>query len=210
MFATACAFALSACVSNTGQPMPKTTEGSVIGGLIGGIIGSTTGGKKKVKRRNILLGTAIGAAVGGLVGQQLDAQEASLRTSLKNSEVGIVNTGKELVVTLPDGITFDTGSTFVRSDLRGDLAVLAASMNDFPDTTIDVIGHTDNVGEASFNQQLSAERAQSVYNILADGDVAPGRMRAFGRGEEEPKDTNLTEQGREQNRRVEIIIRPIT
>ncbi|MFQ5438497.1 MAG: OmpA family protein [Paracoccaceae bacterium] len=199
------AFVLSACLGNDGQPMPKTTDGAVIGGILGGIFGATHGGKPK----NVLLGTAVGAAVGGLIGQELDRQEQALRAGLSNSEVGIVNTGKELVVTLPEAITFETDSSELRASLRGDLLVLAENLNEFPKTTVDIVGHTDNVGDAGYNQQLSAQRAESVYLILLDGSVERARMRAIGRGENEPRASNLTKKGRAQNRRVEIIIRPV-
>jgi len=199
-------FTLAACVSNDGTPLPKTTDGALIGGLIGGIIGAGRGGNKK---SNIIVGTAIGAAVGGLIGQELDRQEQALRASMTNGRVGIVNTGSELVVTLPEDITFETGSAFVRDSLRGDLALLAANLNDFPDTTVDVVGHTDNVGAAGFNQQLSALRAENVSSILVANGVSLPRIRAIGRGEYDPVASNLSEAGRQQNRRVEVIIRPV-
>ena len=143
-----------------------------------------------------------------MIGQELDRQEEALKNSIGGSGATITNTGAELVVTLPEAITFDTGSSVVRPDLLGDLNKLAANLNEFDQTTVDVLGHTDNVGEAGFNQQLSAQRADAVRILLINGGVAAGRLRAFGRGENEPKATNLTEEGRQQNRRVEIVIRP--
>lgn len=206
LLTTACLFALAACTSPDGKPRPKTTEGAVIGGMIGGILGLNAKGNK---RDNVIIGTAIGAAVGGLIGQELDRQADALRSSLGNGEIGIVNTGSELVVTLPESITFDTGSAVLRESLRGDLTILADNLNEFSNTTVDIIGHTDNVGAAGFNQQLSAQRADSVFIVLNNAGVDAERMRAFGRGEDEPKASNLSEEGRAQNRRVEIIIRPI-
>ncbi|MFT5007273.1 MAG: outer membrane protein OmpA-like peptidoglycan-associated protein [Paracoccaceae bacterium] len=203
---TATAFALTACTTPDGSPRPNTTGAAILGGLIGGVIGAGKGGNKK---NNVILGAAIGATIGGLIGQELDRQEEALRASLGNGDIGIVNTGSELVVTLPESITFDTGSAEVRGALRSDLMILAQNLNDFPNTTIDVIGHTDNVGAASFNQQLSAQRADNVFIILNNSGVDSARLRAFGRGEDEPKASNLSEDGRTQNRRVEIIIRPI-
>ena len=201
------AVALAACTAPDGSPRPKTTNGAIIGGLLGGIIAADRGGDRKAD--NVILGAALGAAVGGLIGQELDRQEQALRASLNNGQVGIVNTGNELIVTLPEAITFDTGSAVVRSSLRADLHALSANLNDFPNTTVDIIGHTDNVGAAGFNQQLSAQRANSVFNIFSEGSVAHSRMRAFGRGEDEPIASNLSAEGRAQNRRVEIVIRPI-
>lgn len=206
LFAAAGALTLASCTAPDGTPRPNTTDGALIGGLIGGILGATSGGNKK---NNFIVGAAVGATVGGLIGQELDRQEEALRAKISNGDVGIVNTGSELIVTLPEAITFDTGSAEVRASLYSDLSALAENLNEFPNTTVDIIGHTDNVGAAGFNQQLSAQRAESVFNILADGGVGTDRLRAIGRGEEEPKTSNLTEAGRAQNRRVEIVIRPI-
>ncbi len=202
---TICATTLAACSEPTGTG-GRTLDGAVIGGALGAIIGSQTG-KKTVG--NAALGAVIGATIGGTIGQELDRQEAALRASLDSDQVGVVNTGSELVVTLPEAITFDTGQSYVRDSLRNDLAALSSNLNEFPNTTVDVIGHTDNVGAASFNQELSARRAESVSLILTENGVASGRQRAFGRGEDEPKATNLTPEGRAANRRVELIIRPL-
>ena len=202
---SATSLALAACTAPDGSQRRQTTDGAILGGIIGGFLGATSGGNKS---RNIAAGAAVGATVGGLIGLQLDQQEEALRASLGNQDVMIVNTGSELIVTLPEAITFDTGSAVVRPSLRGDLAVLADNLNQFPDTSLDIIGHTDNVGAASFNQRLSAQRADSVLAILGNEGVDPSRMRAIGRGESEPKVTNLTEYGRAQNRRVEVVIRP--
>jgi len=207
LFLTISALALSACTAPDGTPRPKTTNGAVIGGVLGGLLGASRGGDNR--KEAMVVGAMLGAAAGGLIGQELDRQEEALRASIGNGQVGIVNTGKELIVTLPEDITFDTGSATVRASLRSDLQALAANLNDFPNTTVDIIGHTDNVGAASFNQQLSSQRANSVFSILSDGGVAHSRMRAIGRGEDEPIATNLNAEGRAKNRRVEIIIRPI-
>jgi len=207
LFLTASAFALASCTAPDGSGLSKTSNGAVIGGVLGGLLGASRGGDKRGE--NAAIGAVVGATVGGLIGQELGRQEQALRASMTNGQVGIVNTGQELIVTLPDDITFDTGSSAVRGSLQGDLYALAANLNDFPDTTVDIIGHTDNVGQASFNQQLSAQRADAVLKILTDGGVSADRLRAFGRGEDEPKTTNLTPDGRAQNRRVEIVIRPV-
>ena len=119
-----------------------------------------------------------------------------------------MNTGDRLIVTMPQDILFDVDSSAVRPGLRTDLATLAASLNQYPNTTVDVIGHTDNTGSAGYNQNLSQRRAQEVTAILQSNGVASNRLRSIGRGEDAPIASNLTAEGRAQNRRVEIIIRP--
>ena len=149
-----------------------------------------------------------GAVVGAVIGNVLDKQEKDLRQDLAGSGATITNTGNELIVTLPEAITFETDSTYVRPTLQDDLAALANNLREYPDSTVDVIGHTDSVGDGSYNQNLSARRAQSVSNILRDNGTPSSRIRAYGRGETEPVASNDSASGRAANRRVEVVIRP--
>ncbi|EAR49486.1 OmpA family protein, partial [Oceanicola granulosus HTCC2516] len=105
----------------------------------------------------------------------------------------IDNTGDSLVVTLPQDILFDTDSATLSGSLQSDLNALARSLNNYPSTTITVIGHTDNTGEASYNQNLSRRRAQAVTSTLISSGVSAGRINTVGRGEDAPIATNLTE-----------------
>ena len=155
-------------------------------------------------------GAIIGGAIGGAIGNQLDRQAQDLRRDIGNNNVKIVNTGRELIVTMPQDILFATDSASVRSDLQNDLYALADNLNDYPNTRVEVIGHTDNVGSAAYNQDLSQRRAASVGAVLRNGGVSGGRIVTYGRGESQPVASNQTAYGREQNRRVEIIIRPNT
>lgn len=206
--ATIAALALSGCVSPTGQPMGERTQGgAIIGGMVGGFLGANASEENRL--RNAALGAAAGAVAGGAIGASLDRQAQDLRGSLANDQIMIRNTGNELIVTMPDGILFDIDSAAIRASLQSDIRVLARNLQQYPDTTVDVIGHTDNTGSAGYNQDLSARRAQAVAGVLLEQGVSPARVRAFGRGESEPVASNLTPEGRQQNRRVEIIIRPI-
>ena len=146
-------------------------------------------------------------AGGAGIGTLLDRQEAELRESL-GSNATIVNNGNQLIVTLPQDILFATGDATLSGALRGDLTALASSINRYPDTTVNVIGHADNTGGAAFNQDLSARRAQAVSSVLIQSGVSPNRIRSIGRGEDAPIASNLNAEGRAQNRRVEITITP--
>lgn len=182
----------------------RTKEGAAIGAVLGAITGAVVGNDAE----DILIGAAVGAGGGALVGADLDRQARELEAAL-GDQVRIVNTGDALIVTMPQDILFAFDSDVVSPSLTADLRILADSLNDYPDTTVDVIGHTDSDGEAGYNQELSARRAQSVTAILIEEGVSPTRLRSFGRGEDEPLTTNLTEEGKAQNRRVEIVIRPM-
>lgn len=182
----------------------NTRQGVAAGAAIGAISGAIL---SRDKKKGAIVGAAAGAVAGGLYGDYLDRQEAALRRDLGNN-VDVVNTGDRLIVTLPQDILFATDSAQLRPDLRSDLGTVAASLNEYPNTTVQVIGHTDNTGEAGYNQSLSQRRANAVAAVLVDRGVAPGRLQAFGRGEDQPKATNLTAEGRQLNRRVEIVILP--
>ncbi|WP_238367537.1 OmpA family protein [Mesobacterium pallidum] len=206
--AIALASLVLATACTTASETPKTRDGAVIGGLIGGLAGAIAGNDPEERRRNAAVGAIVGAGVGGVIGSQLDKQEAALRQDLGNDNVTIVNTGDRLIVTLPQDILFATDSTTVRADLQSDLRALAGNLNEYPNTTVQVIGHTDSDGSAAYNQDLSQRRAQAVSSVLIGNGVSPSRIQAFGRGEDQPVATNLTAEGKAQNRRVEIVILP--
>ncbi|MEM7295015.1 MAG: OmpA family protein [Pseudomonadota bacterium] len=204
--------ALSACISNpehlnpNAGPNDNRNQGAIIGGIFGAVAGLATADDDKVE--GVVAGAAIGAGAGALIGARLDAQAAALRSQL-DDRVQITNTGEELVVTMPQDILFAVDSASLRPDLQSDLGALAQNLNVYSDTTVDIIGHTDNTGDAGYNQSLSQRRASAVSQVLLTGGVAPNRVRAFGRGEDAPVADNLTDAGRAQNRRVEIIISPV-
>ena len=202
--------ALGACtdptyLGNTDDPNARAKRGALIGGLLGAGIGAVTSDDDKAET---VIGSAIaGAAVGGLIGNQLDKQAAELRQTL-DDDIGVINTGDRLIVSLPNDITFDTDSAFVRPQLKSDLSKVAASLLRYPDTNVQVIGHTDSDGEASYNVNLSVRRANAVADELQAGGVPYSRLRTIGRGEDEPIASNLTEEGKARNRRVEIVVIP--
>jgi outer membrane protein OmpA-like peptidoglycan-associated protein len=205
ILATVSALALSGCV--TGQPMgERQRSGAIMGGLLGGVAGAL--GNDSDPGMGAVVGAGAGALAGGAIGAALDRQARDLRGNLSNDDIRIQNTGSELVVTMPEGILFDIDSAAIRASLQADLRALARNLQQYPNTTVDVIGHTDNTGSAAYNQDLSSRRASAVAGVLLEAGVSPGRVRSFGRGEDEPIASNLTPDGRAQNRRVEVIIRP--
>ncbi|MDQ7071190.1 MAG: OmpA family protein [Rhodobacterales bacterium] len=187
------------------DPNRNAKQGALLGGALGAAVGLLTNDNKA---QGAFRGALVGGGVGALVGTSLDRQEADLRRNLGNDNVTITNTGDRLIVTLPEDILFATDSAAVRPNLRRDLAAVATNLQSYPDSTIQIVGHTDNTGGAAYNQDLSARRANSVADVLMEAGVAFGRIRTFGRGEDQPIASNLTPEGRSQNRRVEIVILP--
>jgi len=172
----------------------------VTGAAIGNAIGHNP--------RSTIIGGAIGAAVGGAIGADMARQERELNQQMACSGAMITNTGSQLRVILPEGVTFSTGSATVASSFRPALREVAQSLEAHPNSTVRVVGHTDNVGSATYNQQLSQDRALAVARILIRDGVSSSRITYSGRGYNEPITTNATAAGRAQNRRVEIVITP--
>jgi outer membrane protein OmpA-like peptidoglycan-associated protein len=208
ILAVASCTVLSACtdparLGGSGSDTSNTQKGALIGAGVGAVAGQIIGGNTK----STVLGAAVGAAVGGAAGYNLDQQEAELRNQL-DGDVTITNTGDRLIVTMPQDLLFATDSFSVRPDLQDDLASVADSLNQYPDSTVQVVGHTDSDGEAGYNQGLSERRAGAVAGILRNAGVPDGRIEVIGLGESQPVASNLNAEGKAQNRRVDIVILP--
>ncbi|WP_170791170.1 OmpA family protein [Ruegeria lacuscaerulensis] len=188
------------------DPNQNAKQGAILGGLIGAGVGAIANDSDPLL--GALAGGAIGAAGGGIIGNQLDQQAAELRQQLANDGIIIVNAGDRLIVTVPNDITFNTDSATVRPALRADLVKVGQNLNKYPNSNIQVIGHTDSDGEASYNQGLSERRARSVADILQANGVNGSRITTIGLGENRPVASNLTAAGKAQNRRVDIEITP--
>lgn len=209
-FAALSLVTVSACVTdpNTGEQKVSRTAigggaGALAGLLLGGLIGGGTGR---------IIGAGIGGVAGAAVGYTMDKQIKELKETTAGSGVDITEAddGQSILVNLPEGVTFDIGSYTLRPQFRATLDTIAQSMNQYPDSLIDVYGHTDSTGSDAFNQTLSENRASTVANYLSMRGVAASRIRSRGYGETMPVADNATEEGRRQNRRVEIKIVPIT
>jgi outer membrane protein OmpA-like peptidoglycan-associated protein len=147
-----------------------------------------------------------------LVAEELAASQVDQITqTLTQFDATEVEDGFQL--TLPDSILFDFGSAELRDDALPALTLIADVLRYFADAPVTVVGHTDSVGSASANQQLSELRAQSVVDaLIRDHGIDPGRLTAVGRGAEEPVAPNTNPdgsdnpEGRQLNRRVEIVV----
>lgn len=202
--------ALAACTTppnlagQTGPEHNNRNAGAAIGAVAGGLL---AGPVADGNNRETAAGVVVGAAVGGLIGAQLDRQAAELRRDLGNG-ITVENQGDQLLVSFPQDILFATDSATIGSASRGDLRDLATNLQRYPDTTVEVIGHTDNTGSAAHNMDLSVRRAGAVSALLVQDGVSGARITTTGRGEDQPIATNLTPEGRALNRRVAVVIRP--
>lgn len=207
IFAAASLAFVGACTETSPNGGVKARNGAAIGAGLGALAGIAGADTAKERRQNLAKGAVIGGLIGAGIGNALDRQEEELRAQM-GSNIGIVNNGNNLVVTLPQDILFATDSATVSGSSQNDIFTLANSINRYPNTTVNVIGHTDSTGEAAYNFDLSQRRAQAVASVMINAGVSPQRIRSIGRGEDAPIATNATAQGRQQNRRVDIVITP--
>ncbi len=205
LIAATCCVALVGC--ETVQNNQNTAIGAVAGAAIGAAAGTLVGGND---RRNALVGAGIGLLAGAAVGQYLDQQERDLQQSLAGTGANVERQGDQLLVTMPSQITFDTAKSNIKPEFYGALNQVAATFNKYPQSYVDVIGHTDSRGSDAYNQDLSERRALAVSNYLVQQGVNQGRLAAFGQGESQPVASNDTAEGRAANRRVELRITPAT
>ncbi|SEL96310.1 Outer membrane protein OmpA [Syntrophus gentianae] len=208
-----CMLLLTGCAAMESQS--KTTKGAVYGTAGGAAAGAVIGQVIGHSTKGTLIGAAIGAAVGGLggaaVGKMMDNQEKEMRGALATSEAASVSReGNLLAVTFKGDVTFDTNSAEVRPGLYSEINRVAGVLTQYPDTLIQVEGHTDSVGSDAYNMDLSKRRANAVKNLLVQRGVSENRIETIGYGKTMPVATNTTEAGRQMNRRVEIKIAPQT
>lgn len=205
LIAATCCVALVGC--QTVQDNQNTAIGAGLGAAAGAALGTLVGGND---RRNALVGAGIGLLAGAAVGQYLDQQERDLRNNLAGTGAEVERQGDQLLVNLPSSITFATDSATIQPQFQSSLDRVSQTLNQYPESYIDVIGHTDSQGSEQYNQALSDRRAVAVGNYLSSRGVAQARLVAYGRGELEPVATNATSEGRAANRRVELRITPAT
>ncbi len=182
----------------------KSQKGAVIGtaggAVIGGVIGKATG--------NTVLGVIIGATVGGVagavIGHKMDKQAEEIKNAIPDAQV--VRVGEGIVIEFNNKILFGFDQSILSSEAKTNLKKLELILEKYPDTNIEVQGHTDSKGTAKYNLALSERRAMAVSSHLASIGVTTSRLTIHGFGEAAPKYENTTEDGRSQNRRVEFLV----
>ncbi|HBX73837.1 OmpA family protein [Haliea sp.] len=196
---------LSACTTNPYTGQQQASKAATYGAgaaAVCALVGAIDSGKHA---RNAALGCGI---VGAGVGAYMDVQEAKLREQLQGTGVQVAREGDNIRLIMPGSITFETNSYNLRGDFYPALNSVGEVLAKYADTTLRITGHTDNTGGRALNQTLSERRAGSVADYLATRAVERSRMLVQGVGFDQPIADNNTEQGRSQNRRVELMILP--
>lgn len=198
------ALILSSCGAN------RTVKGGAIGAGSGAAVGAGVGaiaGGGRGAAVGAGIGAIIGGAAGAIIGNKMDKQAAELE-QIEGAQVEKVNEGEAIKVTFESGILFATNSSTLNSASRASLDKFASSLQNNPDTDVEIYGHTDSTGSDAINNPLSVRRAESVYNYLISKGVSGLRMSYEGFGSTQPIADNSTAAGRTENRRVEVFILP--
>ena len=194
------------------QETSNAGKGAGIGAGVAAVVAYLANKDKDAGKRNerILKAAAGGAAIGGGIGYYMDVQEAKLRKQLRGSGVSVERDGDNINLIMPGNITFTSGNADIAQNFLSVLDSVNLVLKEFDKTLVVVSGHTDSSGSDALNQNLSEKRAQSVANNLSNSGVISDRLEIIGFGETQPIADNDTEEGKMQNRRVEISLFPIT
>ena len=193
------------------QQTSNTAKGAGIGAAAGAVIGAVAGGgSSQERRKKALIGAGIGALAGAGVGAYMDQQEAQLRQQLQGTGVSVTRSGNNLILNMPGNVTFPTNQSAVNAGFYPVLNSVAVVLKKYDKTLIDVVGYTDSTGPLDLNMRLSQDRANSVAAYLQSQGVLATRIATQGMGPQNPIASNDTPDGRQANRRVELILRPLT
>lgn len=202
---------MAGCTTN-----PYTGEsqaGNVgIGAAVGTAVGAGVGilaSSKKDRGKGAAIGAAVGAALGGGAGYYMDVQEAKLREKMQGTGVSVSRDGNNIVLNMPNNVTFDTGSSSLKPTGANTLVGVAMVLKEYEKTAVSVVGHTDSTGSNETNMRLSQQRADSVASSLITQGVSANRIYTTGVGPAQPIASNDTADGRAQNRRVTITLSPL-
>lgn len=205
--------ATTACVTdpNTGNRRVSTTGalGGVAGAVGGYLLGDLIGGHNS--RTEEIIGAGIGAVAGAAIGTYMDRQQRDLEQATAGTETEVIRDGDNLYLQMPGSVAeFDTASSTIRPVFQTTLNNIAQTLNSYPETYVDIYGHTDSDGTDAYNLDLSQRRAGAVAAYLQSRGVNRARIATQGFGESQPIASNATAAGKQQNRRVEIKIVPVT
>jgi outer membrane protein OmpA-like peptidoglycan-associated protein len=186
------------------KSLSRTQKGAGIGTAAGGVTGAVIGRASGNTALGAVIGATVGGVTGAVIGNQMDKQAKEIKEELPNAKVERV--GEGIVVELSDKVLFDFNKSDLNTEAQTSLNKIAGVLNKYPDTDVEIQGHTDSKGTSGYNQRLSVQRASAVSTYLSARGIAYARLTTKGFGEDVPNYSNATEDGRSQNRRVEFLI----
>lgn len=182
----------------------KTQKGAVIGGAAGAIGGTIIGKAAGNKTLGTIIGAAVGGTAGAIIGHDMDKQAEQIQTQIPGAKVERIDEG--IKVEFNEKILFAFSKSDLSDPAKMNLNKLVTILNEYPNTNIEIQGHTDSRGTEEYNMGLSLRRANAVRDYLSSQGIDPSRVTVKGYGETAPAYSNDTPEGMAQNRRVEFLI----
>jgi outer membrane protein OmpA-like peptidoglycan-associated protein len=186
------------------ETMNRSQKGAVIGAGGGAVIGGVIGRSMGNTAMGAIIGAAVGGTAGAVIGKKMDKQAEEMKEVLGDAEVKRV--GEGIVIEFKDKVLFGFDRSDLSTSAQANLDKLSNILQKYPDTNIEILGHTDSRGTDDYNQGLSQRRASSVASYLRTKGIGSARITTKGMGEADPKASNDTEAGQAENRRVEFVI----
>jgi outer membrane protein OmpA-like peptidoglycan-associated protein len=186
------------------KSMNKTQKGAVIGTAGGAAAGAVIGRAAGNTAMGAIIGAAVGGVTGAVIGRKMDKQAEEIEKTVPGAKVERV--GEGIVVDFTEKILFGYDRSDLNPSSQDNLDKLVKVLKEYPDTNIEVQGHTDSKGSEDYNMGLSERRASAVSNYLVNRGVAGSRVVTKGYGESAPVADNTSDDGRAQNRRVTFLI----
>ncbi len=184
--------------------MNRTQKGAAAGTATGGAMGAVIGKASDNTAIGAIIGAAVGGAAGAVIGNQMDKQAEDIEKTVPDARV--VRAGEGIIVEFSSAVLFGFDQSVLSHDAENSLDKLVLVLDEYPDTDIEIQGHTDSTGSLTYNQALSQRRANAVSGYLISENVDVSRLSVIGYGQTLPKYPNETEYGRTHNRRVEFLI----
>ncbi|MEK7344466.1 MAG: OmpA family protein [Pseudomonadota bacterium] len=194
----ALAILLTGCATATSEQKGAGT-GAVIGAVAGQILGRDA--------KSTAIGAGLGALGGYVWSKSMEDKKRAMEAATAGTGTVVTQTpDNQLKLSIPNDISFDTGRSDIKANLRPILDQFAQGLGQQPSMEVRIVGHTDNTGSDAVNNPLSVNRAQSARDYLVSRGVSSSRISIDGRGEREPIADNATEAGRARNRRIDIFL----
>jgi outer membrane protein OmpA-like peptidoglycan-associated protein len=182
----------------------KTQKGAAIGGAAGAVGGNIIGRAAGNSTLGTIIGAAVGGTAGAIIGHDMDKQAKQIKDQIPGAKVERIDEG--IKVEFNEKILFAFSKSDLSDSAKMNLDKLATALTNYPNTNIEIQGHTDSRGTDEYNMGLSLRRANAVRDYLASQGIDGKRMTVRGFGESAPAYSNDTQEGMAQNRRVEFLI----
>jgi outer membrane protein OmpA-like peptidoglycan-associated protein len=195
---------LSSSLIFSGCSLSKSVKGGAIGTAAGGAAGAVIGRVSGNTAMGAVIGATVGGVTGAIIGNQMDKQAAEIKKEIPG--VAVQRVGEGIVIEFTSDVLFAFDAANLKPAARDNLDKLVIILNKYPDTNIEIHGHTDSKGAEAYNQTLSERRTNTVSSYLVNKSIDNQRLTSIGYGETQPKYSNETADGRSRNRRVEFAI----